>query len=40
MYAKYIYPNIRVIGVKPEDAARLHESLKAGRRVGEETFAP
>lgn len=33
VYVKYLYPNIRVIGVEPEDAAGMYESLKAGRRV-------
>ncbi|HEY2035544.1 MAG TPA: threonine ammonia-lyase, biosynthetic [Steroidobacteraceae bacterium] len=33
VYVKYLYPNIRIIGVEPEDAASMYESLKAGRRV-------
>jgi len=33
VYIKYLYPNIRVIGVEPEDAASMYESLKAGKRV-------
>jgi threonine dehydratase len=33
VYVKYLYPNIRIIGVEPEDAAGMYESLKAGRRV-------
>jgi len=33
VYVKYLYPNIRVIGVEPEDAAGMYESLKSGRRV-------
>ena len=33
VYVKYLYPGIRVIGVEPEDAAGMYESLKAGRRV-------
>lgn len=33
VYVKYLYPNIRVIGVEPADAASMYESLKAGRRV-------
>ncbi|HEU0277720.1 MAG TPA: pyridoxal-phosphate dependent enzyme, partial [Rhodanobacteraceae bacterium] len=33
VYVKYLYPNIRVIGVEPQDAASMYESLKAGRRV-------
>jgi threonine dehydratase len=33
VYVKYLYPNVRIIGVEPEDAATMYESLKAGRRV-------
>jgi len=33
VYVKYLYPNIRVIGVEPEDAAGMYESLKARRRI-------
>ena len=33
VYVKYLYPNIRIIGVEPEDAASMYESLKAGRRI-------
>ena len=33
VYVKYLYPNIRIIGVEPADAASMYESLKAGRRV-------
>ncbi len=33
VYVKYLYPDIRIIGVEPEDAAGMYESLKAGRRV-------
>jgi threonine dehydratase len=33
VYVKYLYPGVRVIGVEPEDAAGMHDSLKAGRRV-------
>ncbi|HEX8756652.1 MAG TPA: threonine ammonia-lyase, biosynthetic [Steroidobacteraceae bacterium] len=33
VYVKYLYPNIRIIGVEPQDAASMYESLKAGRRV-------
>ena len=33
VYVKYLYPHIRIIGVEPEDAAGMYESLKAGRRV-------
>ena len=33
VYVKYLYPGIRIIGVEPEDAASMYESLKAGRRI-------
>ncbi|MGQ0834525.1 MAG: threonine ammonia-lyase, biosynthetic [Gammaproteobacteria bacterium] len=33
VYVKYLYPRIRIIGVEPEDAASMYESLKAGERV-------
>jgi threonine dehydratase len=33
VYLKYLYPGIRIIGVEPEDAAGMFESLKAGVRV-------
>src|ERR1700678_3001432 len=33
VYVKYLYPNVRIIGVEPEDAASMYESLKAGKRV-------
>jgi threonine dehydratase len=32
-YVKHIAPNIRVIGVEPDDAACLHAALAAGERV-------
>jgi len=32
-YAKTLYPRIKIIGVEPEDAAGMFESLRAGRRV-------
>jgi len=32
-YAKSLYPRIKIIGVEPEDAASMHESLRAGQRV-------
>ena len=32
-YAKSLYPRIKIIGVEPEDAAGMHESLRAGKRV-------
>ncbi len=45
-YVKSLYPQIRIVGVEPEDAASMHDSLLARRRVtldavrrvGEETF--
>ncbi|HTX23385.1 MAG TPA: threonine ammonia-lyase, biosynthetic [Steroidobacteraceae bacterium] len=33
VYIKYLYPRVRVIGVEPEDANAMYESLQAGRRV-------
>ncbi len=33
VYLKYLYPGIRIIGVEPEDAAGMYESLRAGQRV-------
>ena len=32
-YAKSLYPRIKLIGVEPEDAAGMYESLRAGKRV-------
>ncbi|HMK85078.1 MAG TPA: threonine ammonia-lyase, biosynthetic [Steroidobacteraceae bacterium] len=32
-YVKALYPRIKIIGVEPEDAASMFESLRAGRRV-------
>ena len=32
-YAKALYPRIKIIGVEPEDAAGMYESLRAGKRV-------
>ncbi|MDE2249931.1 MAG: threonine ammonia-lyase, biosynthetic, partial [Gammaproteobacteria bacterium] len=32
-YVKQLYPRLRVIGVEPEDAAAMYESLRAGQRV-------
>jgi threonine dehydratase len=32
-YVKSLYPAIRIVGVEPEDAASMHASLEAGRRV-------
>jgi threonine dehydratase len=33
VYVKYLYPHVKVIGVEPEDAAGMYESLRAGKRV-------
>ena len=32
-YVKYLHPNVKIIGVEPEDAAAMYESLRAGKRV-------
>ncbi|MCP4995757.1 MAG: threonine ammonia-lyase, biosynthetic [Gammaproteobacteria bacterium] len=32
-YVKYVYPQVKVIGVEPEDAATLYRALEAERRV-------
>jgi len=32
-YVKALYPRIKIIGVEPEDAAGMYESLRAGKRV-------
>ncbi len=32
-YVKSLFPRTRIIGVEPEDAAAMHDSLLAGRRV-------
>jgi threonine dehydratase len=32
-YVKSLYPRIKIIGVEPEDAAGMYESLRAGMRV-------
>ena len=32
-YVKYLAPRVRVIGVEPEDAASMHDSLKARKRI-------
>jgi threonine dehydratase len=32
-YVKSLYPEVRICGVEPEDAASMHASLRAGRRV-------
>jgi len=33
VYVKYLYPAVKIIGVEPQDAASMHDSLKAGRRI-------
>lgn len=33
VYIKYVYPQVKVIGVEPEDAPTLHSALQKGRRV-------
>ena len=33
VYVKYLYPKVKIVGVEPEDAAAMYESLRAGRRV-------
>jgi len=33
VYVKYLYPQVKVIGVEPREAASMHESLRAGKRV-------
>ena len=32
-YVKSLYPQVRIVGVEPEDAASMHDSLRAGERV-------
>ncbi|MET0050128.1 MAG: threonine ammonia-lyase, biosynthetic [Candidatus Thiodiazotropha sp.] len=32
-YIKYVYPQVKVIGVEPEDAPSMHDALRAGKRV-------
>ncbi len=32
-YIKYLYPQIKVIGVEPDDAASMHDALIANKRV-------
>ncbi len=32
-YIKYLYPDIKVIGVEPDDAASMHDALRAKQRV-------
>ena len=33
VYVKYLYPRVKVIGVEPQDAASMHDSLRAGQRI-------
>jgi threonine dehydratase len=33
VYAKYLHPKVKIIGVEPEDAAAMYESLRAGKRI-------
>jgi len=33
VYLKWLRPQTRIIGVEPEDAACMHDSLRAGRRI-------
>jgi threonine dehydratase len=33
VYVKYLYPNVKIIGVEPNDAAAMYESVRAGKRV-------
>jgi threonine dehydratase len=33
VYVKYRHPAVKIIGVEPKDAASMHDSLAAGRRV-------
>jgi threonine dehydratase len=32
-YVKTLYPQVRIVGVEPEDAASMHDSLRCGARV-------
>jgi len=32
-YIKQLYPRVKIIGVEPDDAAGMYESLRAGKRV-------
>jgi len=41
-YVKHLFPHIRIVGVEPEDADAMYQSLRAGQRVALErvgTFA-
>ena len=33
VFIKSLYPRVRIVGVEPEDASAMHDSLQAGRRV-------
>ncbi len=33
VYVKYLYPAVKIIGVEPQDAASMHDSLRAGQRI-------
>ena len=32
-YVKYLYPEIKIIGVEPDDAASMHDALRAKERI-------
>jgi threonine dehydratase len=32
-FIKQLYPRVKIIGVEPEDAAAMYESMRAGRRI-------
>ena len=32
-YVKYLYPQIKIIGVEPDDAASMHDALKSQERI-------
>ncbi len=33
VYIKFLYPEIKIIGVEPDDAACMHDALKLGKRI-------
>jgi threonine dehydratase len=33
VYVKYLYPHVKIVGVEPEDAAAMYESVRAGKRI-------
>lgn len=33
VYVKYLYPNVKIIGVEPDDAASMHDALIANERI-------